>query len=65
MFTTDPHNKPQIIKRSELIIVNLNMKITITTIVIGLKNSYFPFSHLSSCNSLLSDSAISESLSKL
>ena len=65
MFTTDPHNKPQIIKRSELIIVNLNMKITIATIVIGLKNSYFPFSHLSSCISLLSDSAISESLSKL
>ena len=64
MFTTDPHNKPQIIKRSELI-VNLIMEITIATIVIGLKNSYFLFSHLSSCNSLLSDSAISESLSKL
>ena len=29
MFTTDPHNKPQIIKRSELIIVNLIMKIII------------------------------------
>ena len=41
MFTTDPHNKPQIIKRSELIIVNLIVKITIATIVIGLKNSYF------------------------
>lgn len=23
MFTTDPHNKPQIIKRSELIIVKI------------------------------------------
>ena len=29
MITTDPHNKPQIIKRSELNIVNLIMKIII------------------------------------
>ena len=41
MFTTDPHNKPQIIKRSELIIVNLNMKITIATIVIILTIFHF------------------------
>ena len=48
-------------------------KITISSIVIGLKNSYFPLIHLPSCllsdrllsDSLLSDSSTNQSNSKL